>query len=150
MPHPTRSRVGTDQRSGSGPRAGKVCFCERRSPWQPTEPAGFVDTEDSVHEADIDALAASGITGDCKRDPLQYCTSDPSRRSHMATFLARALGLVHREVGVRVTVWAVSQLLVVNVNRVGDTVAASAAPQGRARCGCTKQRATASAAPVNG
>ena len=61
---------------------------------EPAEPAGFVDTEGSVHEADIDALAASGITRGCKRDPLQYCTSDPSRRSHMATFLARALGLV--------------------------------------------------------
>ena len=30
----------------------------------------------------------------CTRDPLQFCTGDPVRRSQMATFLARALGLV--------------------------------------------------------
>ena len=57
-------------------------------------PAGFVDTEGSSHEANIDALAAAGITVGCTKDPLQFCTSGPVRRSQMATFLARALGLV--------------------------------------------------------
>ena len=56
--------------------------------------AGFVDTEGSTHEASIDALAAAGITVGCRQDPLQFCASDPVRRSQMATFLARAVGLV--------------------------------------------------------
>ena len=53
-------------------------------------PAGFVDTEGSSHEANIDALAAAGITVGCTKDPLQFCTSGPVRRSQMATFLARS------------------------------------------------------------
>ena len=61
---------------------------------EPAGPAGFVDTEGSTHEANIDALAAAGITAGCKTDPLQFCTSDPVKRSQMATFLARALGLL--------------------------------------------------------
>ena len=39
--------------------------------------AGFVDTEGSTHEANIDALAAARITVGCKKDPLQFCTRRP-------------------------------------------------------------------------
>ena len=61
---------------------------------EPAGSAGFVDTEGSTHEANIDALAAAGITVGCQEEPLQFCASDPVRRSQMATFVARALGLV--------------------------------------------------------
>ena len=75
-------------------RGQMASFLVRAFDLEPAEPAGFVDTEGSAHEANIDALAASEITVGCEKDPLTYCTSDPVRRSQMATFLARALGLV--------------------------------------------------------
>ena len=56
--------------------------------------AGFVDTAGSTHESNIDALAASGITVGCSQEPLRYCPHDPVTRAQMASFLARALGLV--------------------------------------------------------
>ena len=75
-------------------RGQMATFLVRAFDLEPAGPAGFVDTEGSTHEANIDALAAAGITVGCTRDPLQFCTGDPVRRSQMATFLARALGLV--------------------------------------------------------
>ena len=56
--------------------------------------AGFVDTAGSTHESNIDALAASGITVGCSQEPLRYCPDEPVSRAQMASFLARALGLV--------------------------------------------------------
>ena len=56
--------------------------------------AGFVDTAGSTHESNIDALAASGITVGCSQEPLRYCPDEPVTRAQMASFLARALGLV--------------------------------------------------------
>ena len=55
---------------------------------------GLSDVTEGVHKPAIDAVAAAGITVGCKKDPLQFCTSDPVKRSQMATLLARALGLV--------------------------------------------------------
>lgn len=55
-------------------------------------PAGFTDTEDSVHVANIDALAAAGITAGCQLEPLRYCPQQPVNRGQMATFLQRAIG----------------------------------------------------------
>ena len=75
-------------------RGQMATFLVRAFDLEAAGPAGFVDTEGSTHEANIDALAAAGITVGCTRDPLQFCTGDPVRRSQMATFLARALGLV--------------------------------------------------------
>ena len=54
--------------------------------------AGFTDTADSVHAANIDALAAEGITSGCQTDPLRYCPDQPVTRGQMATFLRRAVG----------------------------------------------------------
>ena len=56
--------------------------------------AGFADTEGHGHAADIDALAAANITQGCDVDPARFCPDDPVTRGQMATFLARALGLV--------------------------------------------------------
>lgn len=50
----------------------------------------FIDDNGSVHEADIEGLAASGITSGCA--PTRYCPGDPVTRGQMAAFLHRALG----------------------------------------------------------
>ena len=54
-------------------------------------PAGFTDTAGNVHAANIDALAAAGITLGCSTDPLRYCPDQPVTRAQMASFLHRAL-----------------------------------------------------------
>ena len=61
-------------------------------------PAGesveVVDDEDSVFDADIERLAASGITRGCN-PPVndRFCPDDPVTRGQMAAFLHRALAL---------------------------------------------------------
>jgi hypothetical protein len=59
-------------------------------------PAGgtFVDDDGNVHEGNIEAIAADGITRGC--NPPQndrYCPLDPVTRGEMAAFLNRALNL---------------------------------------------------------
>lgn len=52
----------------------------------------FIDDDGSVHEANIEAIAAAGITVGCnppKGD--RFCPDDPVTRAQMATFLVRAL-----------------------------------------------------------
>ncbi|MDE0170902.1 MAG: hypothetical protein OXS29_15570 [bacterium] len=57
--------------------------------------AGFKDVAvGGVHSGSIGALAAAGITTGCSIDPLRFCPGDPVTRGQMATFLARAGGLV--------------------------------------------------------
>ncbi len=54
----------------------------------------FTDTGESVHEADIDALAAAGVTAGCStRGPRRYCPGQDTTRAQMATFITRALAL---------------------------------------------------------
>ncbi len=54
----------------------------------------FVDDDGTTHEANIEAIAAAGITKGCN-PPVndRYCPSDPVTRGQMAAFLVRALGL---------------------------------------------------------
>ncbi len=52
----------------------------------------FTDDEGSPHEADINAIAAAGITVGCA--PGKFCPTVPVTREQMATFLVRARGLV--------------------------------------------------------
>lgn len=61
----------------------------------PSAPSGnpFADDDASVHEADIERLAAAGITGGC--DQGRYCPNRAVRRAEMATFLVRAEGLAY-------------------------------------------------------
>ena len=54
-------------------------------------PVGFGDIEGNLHAANIDALAAAGVTAGCSTDPLLYCPDDPVTRAQMAAFLHRAL-----------------------------------------------------------
>ncbi len=53
----------------------------------------FVDDDGSVFEADIERLAAAGITRGCN-PPVndRFCPQDPLTRAQMAAFLVRALG----------------------------------------------------------
>jgi hypothetical protein len=56
-------------------------------------PDTFTDDDDSVFEADIDALAASGVTKGCNPPHNDmYCPNNPVTRGQMAAFLYRALG----------------------------------------------------------
>ncbi|MGH8873962.1 MAG: S-layer homology domain-containing protein, partial [Acidimicrobiia bacterium] len=66
--------------------------------WQATGGAlaanTFIDDDDSVHEADIETIAAEGITKGCNPpDNDRYCPDDPDTRGQMAAFLRRALEL---------------------------------------------------------
>ena len=57
--------------------------------------AGFQDVPAGAsHSGSIDALAVAGITAGCSSEPLRFCPRDPVTRGQMATFLARAEGLV--------------------------------------------------------
>jgi hypothetical protein len=54
--------------------------------------AGFVDTGGSVFKADIDWLAAQGITKGCNPPTNdKFCPSSQVTRGQMAAFLTRAL-----------------------------------------------------------
>ena len=75
-------------------RARMASFLVRAFDLEPAEPAGFADVDGGSHEPNINALAAANITVGCKKDPLRYCPDNPVSRAQMATFLARALGLV--------------------------------------------------------
>ena len=75
-------------------RAQMATFLVRAFDLEAAEPAGFTDTAGNSHEANIDALAAARVTAGCSTDPLRFCPDKSVTRSQMATFLARALGLV--------------------------------------------------------
>jgi hypothetical protein len=53
----------------------------------------FSDDDGNVHEANIEAIAAEGITRGCN-PPVNdlYCPADPVTRGQMAAFLVRAMG----------------------------------------------------------
>lgn len=53
----------------------------------------FGDDDSSVHEQDIDLLAAAGVTSGCNPPANdRFCPDDPVTRGQMAAFLARAYG----------------------------------------------------------
>jgi S-layer homology domain len=75
----------------------------------PAGSASFTDIAGSVHEANIEALAAAGITRGCNPpDNTMFCPKDPVTREQMATFLARALDL---DVSPRVVVTSSGDLI---------------------------------------
>ena len=71
-------------------RARMASFLVRAFDLPSAPPAGFADVEGGAHAANIDALAASGITSGCKTQPLRYCPRRDTTRAQMATFLTRA------------------------------------------------------------
>ncbi len=63
------------------------------APCAPTS-GRFIDDDDSIFEADIEKLAAAGITAGCNPPTNdRYCPDDSVNRGQMAAFLVRALGL---------------------------------------------------------
>ena len=81
---------------GDVTRAQMATFLTRAFDLGPAPSAGFPDISGGPHAANIGALAAAGITGGCSRDPLRFCPAGFVTRAQMATFLARALGLIPR------------------------------------------------------
>ena len=75
-------------------RAQMATFLVRAFDLETAEPAGFTDTAGNTHQSNIDALAAARVTAGCATGPLRYCPDRSVTRAQMATFLARALGLV--------------------------------------------------------
>ena len=75
-------------------RAQMATFLTRAFGLEAAPSAGFADTAGNVHAANIDALAAARITAGCRTAPLRYCPKGAVTRAQMATFLARALGLI--------------------------------------------------------
>ena len=87
--------------SGCGPRlfcpdqsvtrGQMAAFMNRALHLPPTDIDFFTDDDGSIFEADINELAASGITKGC--DSKAFCADRPVTRGQMAAFLVRALGL---------------------------------------------------------
>ena len=75
-------------------RAEMATFLVRAFDLPAGSSAGFVDTAGHGHARDIDSLAFSGVTAGCSTQPRRYCPDRGVTRGQMATFLARALGLV--------------------------------------------------------
>lgn len=53
----------------------------------------FADDNGNIHEGNIEAIAAAGITTGCSVSPALFCPGQPVTRGQMAAFLTRALGL---------------------------------------------------------
>ena len=84
-------------------RAEMATFLARAFDLEPAAPAGFTDLAEGPHAASINALAAAGITAGCVREPLQYCPADGVTRGQMASFVARAMGVIESPADVRVS-----------------------------------------------
>ena len=72
-------------------RGQMASFLARAMDLPPTTTDYFSDDDGKTHEADINKIAAAGITGGCA--PGRYCRDAPVSRAQMAGFLVRALGL---------------------------------------------------------
>jgi hypothetical protein len=72
-------------------RAQMAAFLVRALSLPTAPPAGFTDTVGSIFAADIDALAAAGITTGCSA--TRFCPNDLVTRAQMAAFLSRGLAL---------------------------------------------------------
>ena len=71
-------------------RSQMASFLARAFEVAGADPFGFTDIKDNVHAADIDAIAAVGITKGCDAESARYCPHDPVTRAQMASFLNRA------------------------------------------------------------
>jgi hypothetical protein len=88
---PDNDRYCPDQ---SVSRAQMATFLTRALRLPASDHDRFGDDDTSIHQADIQALAAAGITLGCNPPANdRYCPSDPVTRGEMATFLTRALRL---------------------------------------------------------
>lgn len=75
-------------------RRQMAAFLRRALALPPATSDYFVDDDGSPFEADINRLAAAGVTQGCNPPANDhYCPGDVVTRGQMATFLSRALGL---------------------------------------------------------
>jgi D-alanyl-D-alanine carboxypeptidase len=72
-------------------RAQMASFLARALELPATTRDYFTDDDSSLHENDVNRLAAAGITGGCASG--SFCPSAPVSREQMASFLARAFKL---------------------------------------------------------
>lgn len=72
-------------------RGQMASFLVRALDLPPATQDYFDDDGDSVHQADINALAQAGVTAGCSEG--MYCPSASVQRYQMASFITRALGL---------------------------------------------------------
>ncbi len=105
-PHAERlAQLGIDPGCGTQParfcgdspvgRAEAAGLLARAFELPAAESAGFADVPaDHAAAADIDRLAAAGVTAGCAARPARYCPQQAATRGQAATFLARASGLV--------------------------------------------------------
>ena len=70
-------------------RQEMASFLSRAFHLPPTQRDFFTDDESSMHEADINRLAASGVAAGCGNG--RYCPRDPVTRGQMVAFLHRAM-----------------------------------------------------------
>ena len=70
-------------------RGEMATFLVRAFELTPAGDFGFTDIDNHAHEANINALAAAGITVGC--EAFRYCPDTPVTRAQMATFLVRAI-----------------------------------------------------------
>jgi hypothetical protein len=75
-------------------RGQMAAFLVRALGLTATNGTDFTDDDDSIFEADIEKLAAAGITAGCNPPANnQFCPNSYLQRGQMAAFLVRALGL---------------------------------------------------------
>jgi beta-lactamase superfamily II metal-dependent hydrolase len=79
---------------GKATRGQMAAFLRRTFAYPAATTDYFTDDNDSIFEADINAIAQAGVTKGCNPPTNdRYCPSALVRRDQMASFLARALGL---------------------------------------------------------
>lgn len=75
-------------------RAQMASFLVRALELAPASDDAFVDDAGSIHESDINSIAAAGITLGCNPPANdRFCPARPVTRQEMASLLGRALGL---------------------------------------------------------
>ena len=76
-------------------RGQMAAFLNRAFSFADNDPGDrFGDDDTSIFEADIEAIAAAGVTFGCNPPTNdRFCPDDPVTRGQMAAFLSRALGL---------------------------------------------------------
>jgi plastocyanin len=74
-------------------RGQMAAFLNRALPLPTGSGDSFTDDDDSIFQADIERLAASGVTRGCNPpDNTLFCPDDPVTRGQMAAFMVRAFG----------------------------------------------------------
>ncbi len=72
-------------------RGQMASFLARALELEPIPGDAFGDTS-GLHEPNINALAAAGITKGCDAEGKRFCPNQPVTREEMAAFLHRAFG----------------------------------------------------------